>query len=121
VAPDHPVIFAGYDLDVADRYVYVIALSNYDGAWRNVRLAQSRQTLEGRKPRAIARALLEDWVVDNPDLLAGGERIRVYGDDAQDYPPDDYAHVRVWVYRGTLANHDQSPAAAAYLLDLPNE
>jgi hypothetical protein len=106
---------------VADRYVYVIAVSDFDGKWRDVQVTQSRQTLQGRQPRAIARAILEDWVVDNPDQLAGGERMQVYGGNSHDYPPDEYAHVRVLIYPGTLANHDVDPAAAAYLLDNPDE
>lgn len=101
--------------------MYAIDVSDYDGQWRNQRLAQTRQTLEEREPSELARAILEDWIVDHPAHLAGGERVQVFAETAIDYPPDKYTHVRVWIYRGGIDDHEPVPCSAAYLVDMPNE
>ncbi|HEY6739119.1 MAG TPA: hypothetical protein VI076_09740 [Actinopolymorphaceae bacterium] len=106
---------------MAEPYVYAIDRSEYDGDWRNLTMAESRQSLSGRDPAEIARAILEGWIVDHPEDLAGGERVQVFGDDPLEYPPDDQTHVRVRVYRGDLVTREPEPAAAAYLVDVPGE
>src|SRR5690554_5246466 len=102
-------------------YTYHIDISRYDGKWRTVIIDQTRSTLNTRDPKSVARATLESWIVDNPDQCGGAARVRVYGADPSEYPPDTTTHVRVWVFRGSPDAHEQLPAAAAYLVDVPDE
>lgn len=101
-------------------YTYRIDISEYDGNWRTFTQAQTRSTLNARNPKNVARATLENYIVDYPEELGGGERVAIYGED-DTYPPDNHTHVRVFVFRGSLDEHEPEPCAAAYLVDLPQE
>lgn len=106
---------------MAEPYTYRLDIAEQRGAWERLTLAQPRTSLESRRPKDVARAVLETWVLDHPGRILGADRLEVFGDDIEDYPPDALAHVRVWVFRGTPDDHEDKPAAAAYLVDRPDE
>lgn len=66
-------------------------------------------------PDDTARGLAEDWVIDHPETLHGGERVRVHRGDPGEHPIDGFVSVRVQVFRGPLASHDPEPSATADL------
>jgi hypothetical protein len=101
-------------------YTYEIETSAYDGTWESEGRRESRSDLD-RHPDEVARAVLEGWVMDHPDDVDGGVRMQVFGDDPGDYPPDDLTNVRVFVFEGKLDDHDERPAAAAYLVNHPGD
>lgn len=95
------------------RYTYEIAV-NEDDRWKREVLADD--TFH-REPRAIARSLLEGWVIDNPGR-AGGERIIVRDltePDSEEVDGEVDARVRVRVFRGALREHEPEPVAIGYL------
>ncbi|MEQ4205570.1 hypothetical protein ABN028_05315 [Actinopolymorpha sp. B17G11] len=103
---------------MAEPYTYQIDLFDKD-AWRTSTTAQDR-TVGDRASADIARAILEDWIIDHPSDLAGGGRVTVF-DDPSDYPPDEGARVRVLVFREVAEDSGPAqPAAAAYLLADPD-
>lgn len=96
-----------------ERYTYEISV-NDDDRWKQEILADD--TFH-REPRAIARSLLEGWVIDNPGR-AGGERIIVRDltePGAADANGEVSASVRVRVFRGALREHEPEPVAIGYL------
>ena len=99
---------------------YEIETSDYDGVWEGEGRRESRSDLE-RDPDDVARAVLEVWVMDHPDDVDGGVRMQVFGDDPDDYPADELSNVRAFVYVGKLEDHDDNPAAAAYLVNHPGD
>jgi hypothetical protein len=102
---------------VSHTFTYRIDVSEADG-WRTV-AANDDTVIDERTASDLARALLEDWVVDNPGI---GGRIVVYGYNASDLPPDDHdqpVRVRVSVLPGVEELDDDS-AAVAYLLANPD-
>ena len=105
---------------MAETHTFEIALRNDAGDWVLDRADEVRTTLD-REPDAIARAILEDWIIDHPGDLAGGLRLEVFGEDPYDYPPDDRTPIRVWVFVGTSDDHPAEPAAAAYLVAEPDD
>lgn len=92
------------------RYSYRIQMRGRDGRW-NAGIAREDSFV--RDPRAIARSLLERWVIDHPGRAKGG--LRILATDAIDEPEYFHAAVRVQVFRGSLREHPRGPAAAAYL------
>lgn len=102
-------------------YTYRLDIAEQRGYWQSLTLAQPRTSLDSRKPKAVARAVLERWILDHPSQVRGADRLEIYGDDIGDYPPDTLAYVRVWVFRGTPDDHEDKPAAAGYLVDHPDE
>jgi hypothetical protein len=106
---------------VAEPFTYRLDVAEQRGTWESLTLAQPRTSLDSRRPKDVARAVLERWILDHPGQVQGADRLKVFGDDFGDYPPDAVAHVRVWVFRGTPEEHEEKPAAAAYLVDDPDE
>lgn len=105
-----------------ERYTYEIATNRRGGdGWQRAVL---RDDTFSRTPASVVRSLLESWIIDHPDQLTGGERVRVY--DAATRTPVDRAdgRVRVRVYRGKASDHEAEPAAVGYLAlderDFPN-
>jgi hypothetical protein len=105
---------------MAKFYTYEVQTSHYDGAWNGNGCKEARSDLD-RHPDDVARAVLEGWVMDHPFDLDGGVRVAVFGDDPDDYPEDEITNVRVWVYAGRLEDHEDVPAAAAYLVNHPGD
>jgi hypothetical protein len=105
---------------MAEPYTYQIDLFDKN-RWRTS-VSAADQTVDDRDSADIARAILEDWIIDHPGDLAGGGRVTVF-DDPSDHPPDQGARIRVLVFRAG-ADGDGSatgpPAAAAYLLADPD-
>ncbi len=87
-----------------------------DGSWNVTTTAKDRSVAD-RDSTDIARALMEDWIIDHPTKLAGGGRVSVYGANPLEYPPDEVARVRILVFRSAVEGQDLEPQAAAYLLD----
>ncbi|GAA2754869.1 hypothetical protein [Actinopolymorpha rutila] len=99
---------------MANDYSYEIALHAGD-AWRITDTGDLAQ-IPDRDPKETARGLLQDWVLDHPRDLVGGQRLEVFGDDPGTYPPERQTGARVWVFRGRRVAHEQLPTAAAYLV-----
>jgi hypothetical protein len=106
---------------MSESFTYHVDVSNYDAKWRTLIIDQTRSTLSERDPKDVARAILEDWIVDHPGDVGGAERVEVHGDNVEHYPDDLVSHVRVWIFRGPVNAHEAYPAAAAYLVDRPEE
>lgn len=104
---------------MAEPYTYQIDLFDED-SWQTSATAED-QTVGDRDSADIARAILEDWIIDHPGDLAGGGRVAVLNDPSE-HPPDGGARIRVLVFRpgadGTGGGSDR-PAAVAYLLADP--
>lgn len=95
------------------RYTYEIETTHDGTTWR--RTARDSDTFSRTAP-AVARALLETWVIDHPGKLDGGERIVVH--DPVHHPHDDEHEriaptVRVRIYAGD--NGAAEPIAIGYL------
>ncbi len=105
---------------MAQMLTYEIAVSDGDGGWVVRRTEEVRTVIE-RGAEDTARALLEDWIIDHPGDVAGGQRLEVFGDDPYDYPPDERSGVRVWVFLGQPVDGAREPAAAAYLVAEPDD
>lgn len=104
---------------MADHYSYEVALHTGD-AWRITDTGDLAQVPD-RDPKETARALLQDWVLDHPRDLVGGQRLEVFGDDPGSYPPESRTGARAWVFRGRSRAHEQLPTAAAYLVTEPED
>jgi hypothetical protein len=103
---------------MAEPYTYQIDLFDTDG-WRTS-TSREDQTVADRASADIARAILEDWIIDNPGELAGGGRVTVF-EDPSDFPADGGARIRVLVFRPVAEGSGPvQPAAAAYLLADPD-
>lgn len=99
-----------------ERYTYEISTAR-DGYWRQVDFDDG---MFSRDPASIVRALLENWVIEHPDTLSGGERIHITHPrrrSVSDVPDPDSgaAKVRVRIYRGARAGHQADPAGVGYL------
>ncbi|HZC27852.1 MAG TPA: hypothetical protein VE287_12565 [Actinopolymorphaceae bacterium] len=105
---------------MTEPYTYDVATSDGDGGWI-LELSKDVRSALDRDAEAIARAILEDWIIDHPLALTGGQRLEVFGNNPSDYPPDELVSMRVWVYPGQREAHDPSPAAAAYLVAEPDD
>lgn len=105
---------------MTEPYTYDVAASDGDGGWI-LELSKDVRPALDRDAEAIARAILEDWIIDHPLALTGGQRVEVFGDNSSDYPPDELASLRVLVYPGQRGDHAPSPAAAAYLVTEPDD
>jgi len=101
-------------------FTYDVAASDGDGGWI-LELSDDVRSALDRDAEAIARAILEDWIIDHPLGLTGGQRLEVFGDNPGDYPPDELVSLRVWVYPGPRDEHALAPAAAAYLVAEPDD
>ncbi|MGW0229693.1 hypothetical protein ACWDWO_15385 [Actinopolymorpha singaporensis] len=99
---------------MADDYSYEVALHTGD-AWRITDTGDLAQ-IPDRDPKETARGLLQDWLLDNPNSLIGGQRLEVFGDNPGSYPPESRSGARVWVFRGRRVAHEELPTAAAYLV-----
>ncbi|WP_020580028.1 hypothetical protein [Actinopolymorpha alba] len=99
---------------MAETYTYQVEL--FEGDRWHTSITAEDHSVAGRSGADIARAILEDWIIDHPQDLAGGGRVSVFGDDPSEYPPDALVRVRVRVFRGGLEVHEPEPAAVAYLL-----
>jgi hypothetical protein len=98
---------------VRERYTYEISTSESGDRWNQDVLADDTFS---RDPRAVARALLESWVIDNPGRVTGGERILVrHAEDPGHTSEQIAAKVRVRVFRGGLRDHPPHPVAIGYL------
>lgn len=94
------------------RYTYEIETRDADGRWSE---AIVRDDVFSRDAMSVARALLENWVIDHPGRLTGGERILVR-DPAVDADADQLSGtIRVRVFRGDLRDHAPRPEAIGYL------
>lgn len=89
------------------RLTYEIATSTSSGDWERVR---QETDVFRRNPNDVARGLLENWIIDNPQLLEGGERIVVADEEA---PETIMPTVRVTIYDGD--SEAESPLAVGYL------
>jgi hypothetical protein len=103
---------------VAVPYTYQIDRRIDDG-WVQDAVAEDR-TVEDRPATEIARAILEDWIIDNPGRLVGGGRVAVFDEDPFAEAPEENARVRVWIYLGELEDRAALPSATAYLLSDPD-
>lgn len=103
---------------MAESYTYHVDVYR-DGGWRN-HLVREDQTVDERSAEEIARAVLEDWIIDHPAECAGGGRVVTYGPDDFDNIQDEPATARVVVFRGPASARDAVPTAAAYLLADPD-
>lgn len=94
------------------RYTYEIETSDSSGRWSE---AVVRDDVFSRDAMSVARALLENWVIDHPRRLTGGERILVR--DPELHPDADQLRgtIRVRVFRGDLRDHAPKPSAIGYL------
>lgn len=90
------------------RLTYEISTSTPDGEWEQTIRATDNFR---RGPNDVARQLLENWIIDYPHLLNGGERI-VVGDE--DEPATIVATVRVTLYDGN-EEEPETPLAVGYL------
>jgi hypothetical protein len=90
-----------------------------DDEWVRDAVGEDR-TVEGRPATEIARAILEDWIVDNPRRLVGGGRVTVFDSDPFAEAPEENARVRVAIYFGTQADRAAQSSATAYLLSDPD-
>lgn len=97
-----------------ERFTYDIA-NWVDGKWC---VSLIREGTFSRDAGAIARSLLERWIVGHAGELRGG-RVFVYAGTAarRSTPQHLAATVRVRVFRGGLALREADPAATAYLAD----
>lgn len=96
-----------------ERYTYEISTSESGDRWKQDVLADDTFS---RDPRAVARALLESWVIDNPGRVTGGERILVRNAEDPGHASEQIAaKVRVRVFRGGLRDHPPHPVAIGYL------
>lgn len=94
------------------RLTYEIARNDGGELWTPI---AERDEMFSREPHAVARSLLEGWIIDNPDQLTGGERIVV--------PTERHPHahetidpvLRVRLFRGARDDHEPEPAAVGYL------
>ena len=102
-----------------EAYTYEIAVADGD-VWRVTQADEVHPVID-RDAKETARAVLEDWLLDHPNDVEGGERLEVFGRNTHDYPPDVQTQVRVWVYRGPLEAREVEPAAAAYLVTEPDD
>jgi hypothetical protein len=103
---------------MAESYSFQVE-SFENGTWTVTASARDRRVADRESPD-IARAVLEDWIIDNPDQLAGGGRVSVYGGDPLEYPPDGVARVRVVIFRDSPDGEKPEPDAAAFLLADPD-
>ncbi len=87
--------------------------------WVRDAVAEDR-TVEDRPATEVARAILEDWIIDNPSRLVGGGRVTVFDKDPFDQAPEENARVRVSIFFGTLEDRAAQPSATAYLLSDPD-
>lgn len=90
-----------------------------DDVWVRDVVAED-STVEDRPATEVARAILEDWIIDNPGRLVGGGRVTVFDDDPFDEAPEEGARVRVSIFFGHLDDHAPDPSATAYLLSDPD-
>lgn len=67
-------------------------------------------------PAEAARGLAQDWILDHPETVHGGERVQVHAGDPGEPPVDGFVSVRLLVYRGPLDAHDPAAAAVADLV-----
>jgi hypothetical protein len=103
---------------VAKPYTYQIDRRVND-EWVRDAAAEDR-TVEDRPAIEVARAILEDWIIDNPGRLVGGGRVTVFDEDPFGEAPEENARVRVFIYFGTLDDRAAQPSASAYLLSDPD-
>jgi hypothetical protein len=89
------------------RYEIAIRTADRDG-WELVLSTHSTFT---RDPIAIARGLVEQWIIANPDRLPGGRVFVCEG--LRPAPRDCAAMVRVRVYRNSTRSDE--PVAVAYI------
>ena len=99
---------------MADDYSYEVALHAGD-AWRITDTGDLAQ-IPDRDPEETARALLQDWLLANPDSLIGGQRLEVFGDDPGSYPSRPGRVRGCGCFRGRRVAHEELPTAAAYLV-----
>lgn len=102
-----------------EAYTFELATIDEDG-WRVTRTGELLPVLD-RNPQDAARAVLEDWVIENPDRLVGGQRLEVFGGDPMDHPLEEHTHVRVLIFRGGAGTTGPELAAAAYLVTEPDD
>lgn len=103
---------------MAESYTYHVDVYGEAG-WRN-HVVSEDQTVADRSEEDIARAVLEDWIIDHPAECAGGGRVITYGERDFDETRDEPATARVLIFRGPASAHEVEPIAAAYLLADPD-
>lgn len=96
---------------------FCLEVRDEEGRWS---MAVFDHGLYSRDPAAIARSVVEQWIIGHPRELQGGERVTIVR--ARDEPTaervsalDAQASVRVQVYAGNLLRHARRPEAVAYL------
>lgn len=94
------------------RYAYEIATDFRDGTWQRV---VRREETFSRDPAAIVRALLENWVIEHPDEVSGGERITITRPRRRIVPEPSDAKVRVRLFAGGLHDHAPEPVGIGFL------
>jgi hypothetical protein len=92
-------------------YTYEFA-TRVDGHWRTTIHAEQEFS---RDPQAVARGLLEQWIIGRSQRLPGGGRVVVHGRRTPRRAVD--GAVRVRVYSGRLGGclPAAGPVATAYL------
>lgn len=95
-----------------ERYTYEIATDERDGEWKRV---IRREDTFSRDPASIVRALLENWVIEHPDELSGGERIHITHPRRRIVAEPVGARVRVRLYSGSLHQHAPEPIGVGFL------
>jgi hypothetical protein len=95
-----------------ERFTYEIATNDHGDGWEHAGL---RDGMFSRAPVSVVRSLLETWIIDHPEQLTGGERVRVYETPGRRPVNDTGGRVRVRVYRGKVTDHEAEPAAVGYL------
>lgn len=103
---------------MAESYTYHVDVY-HDADWRNHVVAED-QTVDERADEDVARAVLEDWIIDHPAECAGGGRVVTYGEDDFNQVFDEPATARVLIFRGPASAHEPVPVAAAFLLADPD-
>lgn len=95
-----------------ERYTYEIATDERDGEWQRV---IRREDTFSRDPASIVRALLENWVIEHPDELRGGERIKITHPRRRIVVEPVGAKVRVRLFSGGLHQHAPEPIGVGFL------
>lgn len=95
-----------------ERYTYEIATDGQNGEWKRV---IRREDTFSRDPASIVRALLENWVIEHPDELGGGERIHITHPRRRVVPEPNSAKVRVRLFAGALHQHRPEPVGIGFL------
>lgn len=98
-----------------ERYTYEIHTTQDGTTWKQTVRADD---VFSRAAPAVARSLLENWIIDHPDRLTGGERIVVH--DPIHHPHDDdferiSPKVRVRVFAGSATDKAEVAIATGFL------